>query len=48
MTRFCLFDPAGIKGSGFATIQWGNKSITGLGRSKKIAEQRAAQNLWEA
>ena len=44
------FDPAEYKkGSGFlATIQWGNKSITGLGRSKKIAEQRAAQNLWEA
>ena len=41
------FDPAEYKkGSGFlATIQWGDWSETGLGRSKKIAEHRAAQNL---
>ncbi len=41
------FDPAEYKkGAGFlATIQWGDWLETGLGRSKKIAEQRAAQNL---
>ena len=34
------------KGSGFlATIQWGDWKETGLGRSKKVAEQRAAKNL---
>lgn len=41
------FDDAEYKnGSGFlATIQWGGWTEKGLGRSKKIAEQRAAQNL---
>lgn len=41
------FDPAEYKkGSGFlATVQLGDLAETGLGRSKKIAEQRAAQNL---
>ena len=36
------------KASGFiATIQWDDRLKTGIGRSKKIAEQRAAQNLLE-
>lgn len=41
------FDPAEYKkSSGFlATIRWGGRTETGLGRSKKIAEQLAAQNL---
>ena len=41
------FDAAEYKkGSGFlAIIQWGDWKETGLGRSKKIAEQRAAKNL---
>ena len=43
------FEPTQYKkGSGFlAKVQWGTDSATGLGRSKKIAEQRAAQNLLE-
>ena len=41
------FDAAEYKkGAGFlATIQWGDITETGFGRSKKIAEQRAAQKL---
>lgn len=36
------------KGAGFlAIIQWGDITAKGLGRSKKIAEQRAAQKLLE-